>query len=116
VPIRVFVVGLVDGNFCSWFEIYGFNISYAGMAYSTGEIHGRMAFLGQTVRSRPGRTSHTLFRLKTRLVAISTFHHLECIKLLVHLVASEFGAVLVFLSLFLLLQETLPYSLVIGPS
>lgn len=90
------------------------NISCTGMAYSTGGTHGRMESTAQIVQSHLGRTSLTLSKSKTRLVAFSTSHHLECRKLLEDLVASEFGAALAFLSLFLLLQGTLPYLLGIG--
>lgn len=84
------------------------------MGYNRGGTHGRMDSLAQHVLSHRERTSPTCSKWRTKSVAISTFHHLASTKLLEHLVASEFGAVLGFLYLSLLLLASSQYLLVIG--
>lgn len=86
----------------------------SGMAYSRERIHGWMDCPEQPVRSHLGEASLMFSKRKTRLVAISTSHHLDSTRLLVHLVASEFGVVLVFLYPSLLLLGTSLYLLGTG--
>lgn len=77
----------------------------SGMVYNKGETHGKMEFMAQLVQFHLGKTSLIPSKQKTKLVVISTSHHLLCTRQLGDMVPSESIVVLEFqyLSLHLLM-------------